>query len=314
MPLRWKLVAMKTCVAALSVVMASRAGAQQAAPATQPSSSFPLYQLNFAAPEDESVYAPPAAPREDTGINLGGVNVDVRVTYLNAYLYRGVDHTDFPDRSRRPDVQFDAKIEFNTGKLPHPIVGLFVNEFSDDPVSRFQEVRPYGELSWNIRPFVFEAGVTSYIYPERESFNTSEVFAKVTFDDSILWKSERPLVSPYGFAAYDYDKNDGWYFEAGLKHDFIIEDTGLILTLYGDVGYISGIKQQFIFVSPKHYGFTHYDVGLKAAYSLNQLFHAGKRYGEWNLEGYLIYTEGFNRDTMPTATKLWGGVGIGFKY
>jgi hypothetical protein len=314
MPRRTILRAMKYGFAAALAVVASRVWGEGAVPSTQPSGSFPQYQLNFAAPEDESVYAPPAAPRENTGMNFGGVNLDVVVTYLSDYLYRGVDQTNFPSRSKQPDVNFDARLEFNTGKLPHPFVGLFVNEFSDDPVSRFQEIRPYGGLEWTIRPFIFDAGVTSYIYPEREKFNTSEAFVKATFDDSILWKSEKPIISPYGFAAYDYDKNNGWYFEAGMKHEFVIEDTGITLTFFGDVGYINGIKQQFIFVNQKRFGFSHYDVGLVGTYSLNQLFHAGKRYGEWTLNGYLTYTAALNAPQIQGDTKVWGGVGIGFKY
>ena len=77
---------------------------------------------------------------------------------------------------------------------------------------------------------------------------------------------------------------------------------------------VTGIRQQFIFINQKRYGFSHYDVGLVAAYSLNNLFHASKRYGEWTLNGYLNYTEGVNRDTIHADTKLWGGAGIQFAY
>ncbi len=294
------------------VAVAFRAVAEPPAPTTAPS-AWPLYKLTF-APEDQSVYAPPALPREDQGINLGGVNVDIKATYLSDYIYRGVDHTNFPSRSKKPDIQFDGRLTFNTGKFPHPFIGLFVNEFSDDPVSRFQEIRPSGGFEWNLRPLTFEVGVTSYIFPEREKINTSEVFTRITFDDSILWKSDKPIFSPYGFAAYDYDLNSGWYFEAGLKHDFIIEDTGIVLTLYGDIAYISGIRREFVFVNTKKYGLHQYDAGMIASYSLNNLFRANRRYGEWTLNGYLNYTGGINRDTNHTDTRLWGGVGIGFKY
>ncbi len=42
---------------------------------------LPAYKLSL-LPEDESVYAPPSAPREDQGTNLGGVNLDLKITYL----------------------------------------------------------------------------------------------------------------------------------------------------------------------------------------------------------------------------------------
>ena len=274
---------------------------------------MPAYKLSL-LPEDESVYAPPSPPREEQGINLGGVNLDLKITYLTDYIYRGVDHSSFPNRSKNLNFQFDTTISFNTGKLPHPFIGVFANIFRDDPVSRFQEIRPFAGLEWNLRPLTFATGINAYIYPEREKVNTSEVWARVTLDDSLLFRSEQPLLSPYLYGAYDYDLNDGWYFEAGVKHDFVIEDTGITLTLLGDVAYVDHVHQQFIFLSPKARGLQHYDIGLIGRYSLNQFFRFSRRYGDVTLNGYLYYTDGIEKNILHTDSKLWGGVGIQFKY
>jgi uncharacterized protein (TIGR02001 family) len=264
-------------------------------------------------PDDDSVYAPPSRSEENQGSNLGGVNLDLTFAYMSDYVYRGINHTDFPGRAKKPDVQFDGRVEFNTGKLPHPYVGIFSVIYDNDPVSRFQEIRPYAGLSWTIRPVNIDTGVNSYIYPEREKFNTSEVYLKLTFDDSFIFKTEKPLFSPYLYAAYDYDKNQGFYYEAGLKHDFVIQDTGVTLTVAADVGYISHIEQMFIFVNKKTYGWQHYDVGLIGTYELNQLLHVAHRYGQINLQGYLWYTNGLDKDIGHTD-KMWGGIGLEFKY
>jgi hypothetical protein len=274
---------------------------------------FPDYKLSL-LPDDESVYAPPAAPREDQGFNAGGVNLDLKFTYLSAYVYRGVDHSRFPGRSARPNLQFDSTVSFNAGKLPHPFFGVFANVYNADPVSRFQEIRPYGGFEWTLRPFTIAAGANAYIYPEREKLNTAEAWTKITFDDSQLFRTERPVFSPYVYGAYDYTLNNGTYLEAGIKHDFIIEDTGLTLTVIGDIGYINNIRQVFIFTNARSNGLQHYDVGLIATYSLNNLFKFSRRYGDVSLNGYLYYTDGINREVLHTDTKVWGGVGIQFKY
>ena len=274
---------------------------------------MPVYKLSL-LPEDESVYAPPTLPREDQGINQGGVNLDLKFTFYSDYIYRGINHTKFPGRTSSPDFQVEGTVYFNTGKLPHPFFGVFTNVYNDDPVSRFQEIRPFGGFEWTIRPFTIDAGVNSYIYPEREKLNTSEAFAKLTFDDSILFRTERPVFSPYIYGAYDYTLNNGTYAEAGIKHDFVIEDTGLTLTVFGDIAYINGIKQVFIFTNAKRTGLQHYDVGLIASYSLNNLFKFSRRYGDVTLNGYLNYTDGINRDVLHADTKIWGGFGIQFKY
>jgi hypothetical protein len=275
---------------------------------------MPIYKLSL-APDDESVYAPPTAPREDQGVNLGGVNLDLKFTYLSAYVYRGVDHSNFVNNKKeRPNLQFEGTVFFNTGKLPHPFIGIFTNVNNGDPVSRFQEIRPYGGVEWTLRPFTIDAGVNSYIYPEREKFNTAEAWAKITFDDSILFRSERPLFSPYIYGAYDYVLNNGTYLEAGIKHDFVIEDTGITVTVLGDIAYVNNIKQVFIFTNKGANGLQHYDVGLIATYSLNRLFHFSKRYGDVSLNGYINYTDGISRDVLHADTKIWGGVGLQFKY
>ena len=116
------------------------------------------------------------------------------------------------------------------------------------------------------------------------------------------------------YGAYDYDFNKGWYIEAGVRHDFIIEDTGLTVTGIADVGYIAGIKREFIFANVKQSGFQHYDIGLVVSYALNHLFEIPRRFGEWSFNGYVYYTQGINRNSIHSDTQLWGGVGVGFKY
>ena len=266
-------------------------------------------------PDDtQSVYAPPRVPKKEEGLNQGGVNLDLKFTYLSNYIYRGVDHSSFVGRSQKPNLQFEGTVSFDLDKWPHPFVGIFANLYNNDPVSRFQEVRPFAGLEWNLRPFTIAGGIISYIYPERETLNTAEGFLKITFDDSLLFRTERPVLSPYVFAAYDYTLNQGVYIEAGVKHDFILEDTGLTFTIFGDIAYINNIKQVFIFTNTKTSGLQHYDVGLIGSYSLNQFFRYPKRYGDIMLVGYLNYTDGINRDVLHTDTKVWGGVGLQFKY
>ena len=275
------------------------------------------------AQDVDTVYAPPTPPREDEGVNLGGVNIDLAVRDRSDYVYRGVDRSEAGGHEDAPNLQFDGRLEFNLGKLPHPFVGLFANVFDSDPVSRFQEIRPVFGADWTLRPFTFEVGHNTFIYPERDESETSEVYAKVTLDDSFIWHTERPVLTPYVFAAYDYDQNEGWYMEAGIKHDFVLEDYGITITAVADIAAVQNHGKQFVFTSTQDSGFHHYDLGLIGSYSLNRLFNFSKRYGEFTLEGYLFYTDGLNQDIRyfaPGASKpivesqIWGGAGIGFKY
>lgn len=265
------------------------------------------------APADSSVYAPPQAPREDEGINQGGVHIDLTVRYLTDYVFRGVDVSEVGGAEDAPNLQFDGKLSFDLGKLPHPFVGAFVNVYDSDPISRFQEIRPYFGMDWNLRPFLVESGITFYIYPERDDVNTTEVYTQVTFDDSWLFKTDKPIFSPYVYAAYDFDKYDGWYIEAGVRHDFTIEGTGLTVSPIARIAY--AYNNPFFSTTPggKDTGLQHYEVGLLGSYSLNQLFRFSPRFGTFTLEGYLYYSDRTSTD-LRADIQIWGGMGIGFKY
>jgi hypothetical protein len=269
--------------------------------------------LSLLPPEGESVYAPPAPPREDEGVNAGGVTFDLNFRYATDNVYRGVSRSGRDEHPHSPNLQFDGRMSINVGKFPHPFIGTFVNVHSSDPVSRFQEVRPYFGLEWNLRPFILEGGNITYIFPERDDLNTGEVYAKVTFDDSWLFRTDGPIFSPYVMAAYDYDKYDGYYLEAGIRHDFVFEGTGFTLTALANIAYV--LDQPFFATTPggRDSGLQHYEIGLLGSYSLNQLFHFSSRYGTLTLNGFLYYDDRTS-SFLKTDIQLWGGAGIGFRY
>jgi hypothetical protein len=285
------------------------------APAVPAAAAAAPLHLAMLADEPESIYPTPnlERPREQEGINAGGVNFHLTINYMTDYVYRGVDHSEVGNAAEdAPNLQFDGYLTFDLGRLPHPVVGVFVNVFNDDPISRFQEIRPYVGFDWNYRPLTFSAGWISYIFPEREGMNTQEIYGRLALDDAFLFHSSTPLLTPYVYAAYDYQKYDGVYLEAGVKHDFKVPDTGIVLTAVADLGYVAN-QRFFTLRNGKDTGFQHYDIGMIGTYSLNTLFNLPMRYGEWKLKGYLYYTDGLNND-LRADTQIWGGMGISFDY
>ena len=271
-------------------------------------------------PQDtDTVYAPPAPPKEEDHVNEGGVNVDLYFRYLTDYVYRGVSHNRAASGEDAHAANFQAgtQLSFNLGKLPHPYVGVFANVNDSDPVSRFQEIRPFFGINYTLRPLIFDVGYNAYIYPERErlkpSPNTAEFYVKLTLDDSYFFLTDHPILSPYIYGAYDYQRNGGFYIEAGLKHDFLFDDFGLTVTPYADVAYVSNFARQFITISPQDSGFQHYDLGLNVGYSLNNVLSIPARYGQFSIQGYLTYTSAIEKNVLADD-ELWGGVGLSFHY
>ncbi|HEV8605016.1 MAG TPA: hypothetical protein VGQ99_06600 [Tepidisphaeraceae bacterium] len=272
-------------------------------------------------PQDTSVYALPTPATTDEGANTGGVNVEMRVNYLGDYLYRGVDRTTFIDTStggttanERANFQFDGKLMWNLGKLPHPFIGIFANVLDQDPISTFQEVRPVFGAEWRIRPLILSAGHNTYIFPDRSELNTGEVWGRIALDDSVLLRSDEPFLTPYIYAAYDYDIYNGWYFQAGVTHEFVIEGTGITFTAEAAVGGVIG-HQAFAGPGPNRddTGLQHYEFGLTGRYNLNQLLNIAPRFGQWSINGYLYYSDGISNQ-LSADTQLWGGMGIQFSY
>lgn len=267
-----------------------------------------------AGAEDQSVYSPPGMIQEtQPAVSGGGLNLDLKADYMTAYVYRGVNHSKVGGDGPSANFQFDGRLALDLGTAPHPFVGVFSNVCDADPVSHLQEIRPYFGATWELKPLTLEAGHISYIYPDRQDVSTAEVYGKITLDDSALWRTSRPVLSPYLLGAYDYDVNNGWYLEAGVSHDFVIEDINLTLTTIADIAYEMGIQKVFAFDNPRDEGFQHYDLGLLAHYPLNSLLNVPRRFGQWTLEGYFYYT-GTLAEHILADNLFWGGIGIGLKY
>jgi hypothetical protein len=143
--------------------------------------------------EPDNVYVEPVAGLAPEQTNQGGIHFLLDTTYFTTYMYRGVDQSTPPIRNER-SLQFDAKLTFDLGKLPHPFVGLFSNIYNDDKVSRFQEVRPYAGIEWTVRPITLSAGFTGYIFPNREGVDTQEIWAGIAADDSRFFHTEKPIL------------------------------------------------------------------------------------------------------------------------
>lgn len=286
-----------------------------------------LASLGFAQQSPPSVYAPPEIPTEESGTNLGAVHFDLSVAYATDYVYRGVEVFEVPSSEDTLNLQLSTKLQFDLGKLPHPYVEVFVNVAENDPVSDFQEIRPTVGFDWTIKPIVISGGHISCIYPDRDHFETGEVFLKVGLDENVLFGG-KPVPAPYVLAAYDYDLYDGVYLEAGAKYRVPFDEIGLNLTFTGDVGYVSGYNASIsgpggtilpgFFTTPltsdaSITGLQHWQVGLIGEYSLNKLFNVSNRYGDWSLTGYLFYTDTFD-DEIGATNQVWGGAGISFSY
>ncbi|MEA2711851.1 MAG: hypothetical protein QOF78_4452 [Phycisphaerales bacterium] len=308
----------------MSVALLAIAATLARAQATTPTDLVTPIDLTLQSEPPESIYAPPEAMADENAINAGGVNFTLTTTYFTDYLFRGLDRS-ASGSGDSGNIQMEGQMRFELGKFPDLLMGVFTNINDSDPISRFQEIRPYFALELTARPIIFTIGNTFYIYPDRDRFNTSELFARLTLDDSYFFRSDDPVLSPYVLAAWDYDKYDGFYIEAGIRHDFAMEEMPLVITPIARIAYVMDNKAfrephgpvpdpSFDFgAAGTDTGLQHYEIGLELTYGLNELLNIPARYGKLDFKGYLFYTDQLENN-LRADTQLYGGMGVGFSY
>ena len=94
----------------------------------------------------------PRASSEEQAVNAGGVNIRLYVTYFSDYVFRGIDRSETGGNEDSTNLQFDGALRFDLGQFPDLFLGVFTNVNNSDPVSRFQEIRPYIGLELTARP------------------------------------------------------------------------------------------------------------------------------------------------------------------
>src|SRR4051812_47503200 len=108
-PVEWRRVSSVTtaraALAAVASIVAPAAVALGDGPQFFPTSAGLTLQQ-----EPESIYAPPQPPREDQGLNEGGVHTDLTVRYMTDYVYRGIDFSEVGGAEDAPNLQIDGKI------------------------------------------------------------------------------------------------------------------------------------------------------------------------------------------------------------
>ena len=285
----------------------------------------PPLDLSMQVRAPESIYAPPEAMAEEQAVNNGGVSFTLNATFFSDYIFRGIDRSESSGTEDSGNTEVEGQMRFELGKLPDLFMGVFTNINDSDPISRFQEIRPYFGLELTARPIIFTVGNTFYIYPDRDQFNTAEVFARIMLDDSYFFRSDDPVFSPYVLGAWDYDKYDGFYIEAGVRHDFKLEELPLTIS---PIARCAFVLNQASFAKPTgpvsdpsfefsttgdDTGFQHYELGMEMSYGLNGLLNIPARYGKFDVIGYLFYTDGLEND-LRADTQIYGGVGVGFRY
>ena len=266
-------------------------------------------------PVQESIYQPPEVSRGEQGFNEGALSLGIDARYMTDYIFRGIEVVEPGTSEDAINVQVDAHLQLDLGKLPDPFLRIFTNTAEGDDISNFQVFRAAVGAEWQTEAFKAAVGNQSFTYPDRTELDTSEVFLDLRLNDGLLFGEDDEILGPFVFFSYDYDTFEGVYVEAGFRRSFRVTDTALTLQFEGLVAYVDGLDNLFgrSPVDPVGSGFSHYQFGARAHYDLGTLLNISRRYGQWGVEGLIFYTDGIDNE-LNTDTQVWGGAGITFRY
>lgn len=274
----------------------------------------PRVYLSFQPiPQQETIYAPPDVTEARGGFNEGALSLEIGGRYMTDYVFRGLELVEPAESEDAFNFQLEAALRMDLGRLPDPFFHVFTNTAEGDDISNFQVIRPSVGLEWETESFTAAVGTQSFTYPDRDDLDTSEVFIDLRINDGVFVSEEGPILGPFIFAAYDFDRFEGFYAEAGLRRTFHFVDGHVRLTIEGLVGYVNDYDIYSMVPTNDGSGFSHYQIGAIVEYRLNSLLNISRRYGQWSAAGYLYYTDGIDNELAAT-TQLWGGGGVVFRY
>ncbi|MEM6560789.1 MAG: hypothetical protein AAF656_04240 [Planctomycetota bacterium] len=247
------------------------------------------------------------APREMPDVvespwSIGG---NVATGWSSDYVFRGFEILEPGGREDSGNYYLDAQLTLERDNRPVVYVELFANAAESDPLVEFQTYQPTIAATGRIDALQWTVGHTSFFYPERPQLRSNEVFVEFEYIqntaviDDDYWQ-------PFVLAAYDYDRFDGLYAEAGLRL-FVPMLEPAYLNFEAAVAAVAD-HDQF-----GGSGLQHYRVGVTAGYELNELLNVSRSRGRVSIEGTLVYTDGID-DDLASTTQLHGGVGVRLQF
>ena len=288
--------------------------------------------------------APPAPGDEDEGgqpAKFLPVSFDIEYTMVSDYIWRGVNLSEYHGEGREKlnhqlDVSATAKLkDLGLADFGAVTVGVWFEYFqgneAQDPGAdhKLQEIDYTVSWAYEVRDtaLTVEAGWIAYHYPHAtdDAHETFEVYGKVSLDDSVLFETDEPLLSPSVAYYYDYDLVNAGMLIAAVKHEFALDDlaqgTPVLrdITLTPNAAIILDNRYLDKAIGPAAGHSTHrstrlssFDIGIEAGYDLGKALDLPEDAGKFKLSLFANYSHGLYRDLL--ANEFYGGLKLGWEW
>lgn len=284
-----------------------------------------------------------AAPAEDADEPVKSLPVEFTIDYVlvTDYVWRGINLSEYRGEGREKlNHQLDLSATANLKDLGLPDFGsvtldvwfeYYVGNESLDAAAdnKLQEVDYTVAWEYEIpkTPLTVEAGWIAYVFPHAggKAHESFEVYGRVGLDDSKLFGTEDPVLSPSVAYYYDYDSVKAGFLITTIEHEFAMDDLARGAAVLRDITLTPAASfildnrylDKAIGPAPGHSrhkstSLSSVDVGVEAGYDLGKALDLPDDCGSLKLSVFANYSHPLRRDLL--ANEFYGGLRIGWKW
>jgi hypothetical protein len=273
------------------------------------------------APEEETRWmAAPGGPEASAAEHDGWekpipVTFSIDYTLVSDYIWRGQNFSEDPREGReRPNHQMTVGVEVDTGDFGAVGYSAWFEWWAGEKQFNgssgyLQEVDhtvywtyDLSKLSEDL-PLTVTVGWIAYVFPQADrrsdGYYTNELFWGVELDDSVLFGTDKAVLSP-SFTWYaDLDDMNGSWWEFGISHTFEAADAGLDETpvlkdLSLTPSWTMGVDHNFYDADGKCTRLATLVYGLELGYDLSSALELPEQYGSLTVSGFLNFSQAVN--------------------
>lgn len=262
-------------------------------------------------------------------------------TLVSDYVWRGINLSEYPGEGREK-LNHQANVSFSIDTKDLCGKGSNYGEFgasvwfewfagqerlTPDSDSNLQEVDFTAYWRYAIEPIgtTVELGWINYHFPRLsgDADNTSELYVKVSFDDSLVFG--KPVLNPYIAYYHDIDDVQAGWLEVGVSHDFVLKDLGcekvcILKDLTITPSLVLGVDHRYLDKAGlggdggvgTRLGALLY--GLTFTYDLSGALGMSEQCGSIALKGFINYSQAFHDESEAVNDVLFGGFTVSYAW
>ncbi len=255
------------------------------------------------------------------------VSFSLDYTLVSDYVFRGINFSEYRGEGREgPNHQLAVGVEVDLGKAG--AIGAtfwfecyaFQEQLTPGYDGNIQEIDYTIYYRYEVKPIdtTIEMGWIAYTFPGvgGDGHATYELYVKLSYDDSKLFGTDSPVLSPYVYYGVDYDAGKcGSWLEFGVSHDFAVFEHVTVTpsaALGVDIHYLDKFDVAGNGGETSSARLANILYGLNISYDLSGALNLPPQIGSVTISGFLNYSQAFRDELLND--EFFGGMNVGWSW